>query len=320
LDYAKDNPHDKRHKALFSNKKSFLSLLRDCINEPWVYELDEDSVTQTNNSFILQDFSEKEADIVYEATLNGSKVIFYILLELQNKVDYRMPYRLLLYIVEILRHYYNHADVNERDNKDFKFPVVFPIVFFSGRDTWTVPPNLRGMFENQESFGKYALDFEYMLVDAKGYDNDMLRGFSSTLLGLVLMLEKSKNDVEFYSGIKDNLGSIETLDNEEMRILNMCVKIMDMAYGYNKGDDIGRLLNENRIPEVDKMLCDVIEYAKVEKVEIAARAKLEGKLEGKLEAMLDVARNLLRMNLPEENIIAATGLTANEIETLRLQG
>jgi len=69
LDYAKDNPHDKRHKELLSNKKSFLSLLRDCVKEPWVYELDEDSIAKTNNSFILQDFSEKEADIVYEATL-----------------------------------------------------------------------------------------------------------------------------------------------------------------------------------------------------------------------------------------------------------
>ena len=75
MDYAKDNPHDKRHKELLSNKKSLLSLLRDCVMEPWVHDLDEDSIIKTNNSFILQDFSEKEADIVYEATLNGNKVI-----------------------------------------------------------------------------------------------------------------------------------------------------------------------------------------------------------------------------------------------------
>ncbi|MCL2400208.1 MAG: Rpn family recombination-promoting nuclease/putative transposase, partial [Defluviitaleaceae bacterium] len=250
MDYAKDNPHDKRHKALFSNKKSFLSLLKDCVKEPWVYELNEDSITKTNNSFILQDFSEKEADIVYEATLNGKKVIFYILLELQSKVDYRMPYRLLLYIVEILRYYYNQADVNERDNKDFKFPVVFPIVFFSGKDTWKVHFNLREMFSGYETFGDYVLNFEYMLINAKGYDDDTLKNFSSKLLGLILMLEKSKNDLEFYSSVRDNLGIIERFDNEEKRVLSLCIKIMDIAYGYNKGGDIQRLLSENRIREV----------------------------------------------------------------------
>ena len=302
LAYSKDNPHDKRYKELISNKKSFLSLLRDCVKEPWVYDLDEDSITKTNNSFILQDFSEKEADVVYEATLNGRKIIFYILLELQSKVDYRMPYRLLLYIVEILRYYYNQADVNERDNKDFKFPVVFPIVFFSGKDTWTVPLNLKEMFSDYETFGDYVLNFEYMLVNAKGYDNDTLKGFSSKLLGLVLMLEKTKNDLEFYSSIRDNLDSIGSFDNEEKRVLSLCIKIMDIAYGYNKGEDIQRLLSENQIQEVDKMLCDVIEYAKVEKEEIAINTKLE------------VARNMLMEKFPVEVIARTTKLSREQIE------
>ena len=310
LAYAKDNPHDKRHKELLSNKKSFLSLLRDCVKEPWVYELDEDSITKTNNSFILQDFSEKEADIVYEATLNGRTVIFYILLELQSKVDYRMPYRLLLYIVEILRHYYNHVDVNERDNKDFKFPVVFPIIFYSGKDSWTVPLNIKDMFSDYATFGDYVLNFEYMLISAKGYDNDTLKGFSSKLLGLILMLEKSKNDLEFYSSIRDNLDSIGTFDNEEKRVLSLCIKIMDIAYGYNKGDDIQRLLSDNQIEEVDKMLCDVIEYAKVEKEEIATNAKLEKAVE--------VARNMLIENIPIDVVARTTGLSREQIVEIEI--
>ena len=314
MGYTKDNPHDKRHKELLSNKKSFLSLLRDCVKEPWVDELDEASITKTNNSFILQDFSEKEADIVYEANLNGRIIIFYVLLELQSKVDYRMPYRLLLYIAEILRHYYNHADVNERDNKDFKFPVVFPIVFYSGKDTWTVPLNLKEMFSDYTTFGDYVLNFKYMLVNAKGYDNTTLKNFSSKLLGLVLMLEKSKNDLEFYSSIRDNLDSIETFDNEEKRVLSLCIKIMDIAYGYNKGDDIQRLLSDNQIQEVDKMLCDVIEYAKVEKEELISQGKLEGRLEGKLEARLEVARNMLIEKFPLDVITRTTGLSKEQIE------
>ena len=318
LDYAKDNPHDKRHKELLSNKKSFLSLLRDCIKEPWVYKIDEDSITKTNNSFILQDFSEKEADIVYEATLNGKKVIFYILLELQSTIDYRMPYRLLLYIVEILRHYYNQADVNERDNKDFKFPVIFPIVFFSGKDTWTVPFNLKEMFSDYETFGDYVLNFEYMLVNAKGYDDTTLKSFSSKLLGLILMLEKAKNDLEFYSSIRDNLDSIETFDNEEKRVLGLCIKIIDIAYGYNKSEDIQRLLSENQIQEVDKMLCDIIENAKIEKEELISKGIYQGISQGEIKAKLEVARKMLIENLPIDIVAKITELSKEQIEGIKI--
>ncbi|MDR2971354.1 MAG: Rpn family recombination-promoting nuclease/putative transposase, partial [Bacteroidales bacterium] len=159
-----NDPHDTRLKELFRNKKAFISLLKDCVKEDWINDLDEDSLRLSNTSYILQDFKKKEADIVYEATLNNGKqrVVFYLLLEIQSEVDYRMPYRLLLYIVEILRFYYNNSDANERESKDIKFPAVFPIVFFSGKDTWTVPLNIKDMFDSPLDFGDYILNFNYM--------------------------------------------------------------------------------------------------------------------------------------------------------------
>ena len=128
-----DRPHDTRLKELFGNKEAFISLLRDCIKADWVDDLDEESLKRSNKSFVLQDFKKQEADVVYEAALKngGDKVIFYILLENQRKVDHRMSYRLLLYIVEVLRDYYNQSDVKERKRKDFRFPAVYPIVFYN---------------------------------------------------------------------------------------------------------------------------------------------------------------------------------------------
>jgi len=224
-----DNPHDKRFKELFSNKKSFLSLLRDYIKDDWVNSIDEESLKKSEKSFILQDFSELEADIVYEASLDGKKVIFYILQELQSFVDFRISYRLLLYVVEILRDFYNHSDVDERDNKGFKFPVVFPIVFYSGSGTWTVPLNLSQMFDGYERFGDHVLNFNYVLVDAKGFREDDLKALSSRLLAAVLLMEKSKNDLEYYDNIRKSLYDIKGLDAEETRIFSLFLKIMDLA-------------------------------------------------------------------------------------------
>jgi predicted transposase/invertase (TIGR01784 family) len=311
LKTAIDNPHDKRFKALFSNKKSFISLLTDCVKEPWVKDLDENTLVKSDRSFILQDFSEKEADIVYKAILNGQEIIFYILMELQSNVDYRMPYRLLLYIVEILRDYFNQADTNARDNKDFKFPVVFPIVFYSGSNSWTVPLSIKQMFDSPERFGSYVLDFDYMLLDAKGFDTKELKQFSSRLLAVILLLEKSKSNVEFYEGIRNSLDDVKTFDVEERRIFNLFIKIMDIAYGYNKSEEIKTLLDMNSVMEVDRMLTDVIENAKYEKEQL----KLEGKLEGKLED----AKVMLLEKFPIDIIVRITKLPREKIENISVE-
>jgi predicted transposase/invertase (TIGR01784 family) len=310
LDTAKDrnieNPHDKRFKELFSDKKSFLSLLRDCVKEDWGKDINEDSLKKSENSFILQDFSEQEADIVYEAFLDGQKVVFYILLELQSSVDYRMPYRLLLYIVEILRYYYNHADTKERKTKDFKFPAVFPIVFYSGGKSWTVPIHLNEMFDGYKRFGRHVLNFDYVLLDAKGFDEKDLKTFSSRLLAAILLLEKSENDVEVYDSVRRSLSDIQSFNPEERRIFELFIKILDhLAYGKNRSDVIKSLI-DNRVEEVDRMLCDLLENAKQERDQLFAEGKLEGKL--------DVARKLLKRNRPLQEIIEDTGLTREEIE------
>ena len=46
-------------------------------------------------------------------------------------------------------------------------------------------------------------------------------------------------------------------------------------------------------------------------------AKRIGRAEGRVEGHADVARNLLKMNMPLEQIVTATGLTRAEVEALR---
>jgi len=48
-------------------------------------------------------------------------------------------------------------------------------------------------------------------------------------------------------------------------------------------------------------------------------AKHEGRAEGKYEQTIEIARKLRKMNLPAEQIVAATGLTYDEITTLAVQ-
>ena len=259
-----NDPHDKRLKELFRNKDAFISLLKDCVKADWINDLDEGSLQLSNHSFILQDFKKKEADVVYEATIkNGKeKVIFYVLLELQKKVDYRMNYRLLLYIVEILRYYYNQSDVNARKRKGFKFPAVYPIVFFNGSRKWSVPLNLKEMFYGYKQFGSNLINFNYTLVDVKGYDDESVKDFHSKLLKVMIMLEQSKGFIGILETVKKYRSEVVRLNDEEKRILNAAIDIFSDIYGQGKNYKLDEIIQAESAERVNSMLVDVISNAK----------------------------------------------------------
>ena len=310
-----NNPHDVRLTELFENQDAFISLLKDCVKADWIDDLDTDSLKRSNTSFILQDFAEKEADIIYEATLNNGshKVIFYVLLEMQSTVDYRMPYRLLLYVVEILRHYYNHSDVNERERADFKFPAVVPIVFYNGKDRWTVPTNLREMFYGHSRFGDSLIDFNYSLIDAKGYDDESVKDFQSRLLKVMMMFERSESVAELIEVIEKYRDEIESLNDEELRIISAAIKILSNLYGTEATEKIIELIQAKHAERVSGMLVDLIANEKRREQEWIRQAKVEAKI----EAAKETAKTFLEMGLTVEQVAKGTRLTIEEVEKIK---
>lgn len=115
--------HDRGYRELLSSKRAFLELLKTFVREEWTKEIDEDSLVRVEKSYILQDFSEKEADIVYRLKTKGGDIIFYVLMELQSTVDHLMPFRLLLYMAEIWRDIYNNTPESSGSAKDSGCPL-----------------------------------------------------------------------------------------------------------------------------------------------------------------------------------------------------
>ncbi|MFC6551311.1 Rpn family recombination-promoting nuclease/putative transposase [Cohnella cellulosilytica] len=131
--------HDTSYRFLLSSKKLFVELLRSFIDRGWVQAVDEEHVQEIPHSFVLQDFKRQEADVVYRVNLNGQDVVFYLLLEMQSSIDYRMPYRLLLYQVEIWRYLLQNEEGSPANRKTFQLPPIIPIVLYNGKKVRTVP-------------------------------------------------------------------------------------------------------------------------------------------------------------------------------------
>ena len=88
-----NNIHDKGYKDLYSNKEVFIDLLQKMVGAPRSRDLKPEHLKLINKLYIASDYEEKECDIVYSANINNNEVIFYVLLEFQSTVDYRMPLR-----------------------------------------------------------------------------------------------------------------------------------------------------------------------------------------------------------------------------------
>ena len=152
-----------------------------------------------------------------------------------------------------------------------------------------------------------------MLINVKNYSEEELERFSSKLLSVIFQLEKSKSDIEFSENVRRSLDYIRDFNEEERRVLNLCIKIFANAYKYGECDKIIKLLDENKLKEVDKMLCDVIENAQFERQEIFTRGKVEGKAEG----MIEVAQIMLKDNMSIEMIVKYTNLPDSTIKRIQ---
>jgi len=123
--------HDLGYKSLFSKKKNFMHLLIKYIGKyigaEWVNKINEDDLLLMNNTFILKDYKDKETDIIYRLKLKEIEIVFYVLLELQSRVDFTILYRLYQYISELYRRVFDNTDENKRERKNFKLPVVVPV-------------------------------------------------------------------------------------------------------------------------------------------------------------------------------------------------
>lgn len=148
-----NNIHDKSYKDLFSTKDAFLSFINTFVQGDWVDKLEKDKLILIDKSYISSDYEELESDIVYQATIGKENVVFYVLLELQSSVDYSMPIRLLMYMVELWRDVLMNNEKKEIKRKDYRLPAIFPIVIYNGSNKWRCARNFKDIINESQLFG-----------------------------------------------------------------------------------------------------------------------------------------------------------------------
>ena len=310
-----DNKHDKGYKELLQVKKIFVELLRSFVKQGWVSKINEDAVERVDRSFILHDFREKEADLVYRVMVDGTEVFLYRLLELQSTVDYQMPYRLLQYMLEIWRSILKDTEKKIARRKEFKLPVIVPCVLYNGKDNWTVCRSFRETLVGNEIFDDYILDFKYILFDVKRYDENMLLELAN-VIGTVFFIDQRTELDEVAGKLKQLMTGISRLEEDGQALFMKWFKnVFIRGLSGEKADELKKVIEENK--EWVSMVYAIEEALRKEfrkhRDEGIKEGKTEGIFESKIEDILELLEDIGYVNDDLRKKI--TGVT--ELETLK---
>jgi predicted transposase/invertase (TIGR01784 family) len=290
---APNNKHDKGYKYLLSVKKVFIELLRSFVKQDWVDSIDENNVVKVDKSFILPDFKNKEADLVYWVKMNNKDVIFYVLMEMQSKVDFQMPYRLLLYMVEVWRGILKDSDKGWEKRKDYRLPVVVPIVLYNGKNNWTACRSYKECLSGYELFGDSVLDFKYIIIDVNRYDNETLLEMSN-LIATVFLVDKKQDVNTLLENLNMAVSVLKKLSPKEFELFkNWFANIIMRGTEPENRDLMNKIIEESK--EVETMVYNLELTLKEERLKNREEGKIEGKIEGILELLQELSDSI-----PEE--------------------
>ena len=171
------------------------------INQAIKTKLKAEEIEKYTSSFVNKIFQNREADIVYKYK---NKNIFF-LIEHQTKIDYSMPYRILEYEIEIMK---SAIDIRKIKNKEYKLPLVIPIVLYTGKKRWDAK---RYLEESQETLDGVKIKAgNYNLVNINDFTKEEL------------LQEKTKELIEKIDGGEEKmLALVDMIRNENKMYINM---------------------------------------------------------------------------------------------------
>ena len=305
--YDKNNEHDKVIREILMKKEEALSLINKALKPKQKIK---EEIELYSNRFITSKYQDRESDIIYKIK---DKNIFF-LIEHQSTIDYSIAYRMMEYSIEIMRVI---IDKKESKRKSYKYPLIIPIIIYTGEEKWDAKLSMQ---EIKEEAKWYEEKEEISLVDVNKYSKKELLQ-EDNILSKVMLLEKSKNTVEFIKNVEEILKASNNQNLEKIKDI-----IRYKAEGIIEQEKLETILNKVKKEEKTMTLAERIhENEKKERLEIRLQAMREGEIKGeirgekrgKIKGKLETIRRMLGLNLDDKIIQEVTKANKREIEKIK---
>jgi predicted transposase/invertase (TIGR01784 family) len=310
--------HDQGYKNTFKNKENMIDFLNSFIKEDWVKNIKKEDLILVDKEFILSDFKDEEADIIYKVKVNGEEIILYMLLEFQSKVDFRMPIRLFMYICEIYRMYLEEHDDNTKRQKGFRLPPVIPLVLYNGKTNWHVPRSFKEIIKSHEMYSDYVIDFNYLLFDIHRMNDEELKKIAN-VVSTIFYLDKEDDIEQIVKRLDTIKGIIKRLKiDKKKNLLRWIRNVLIENTSLDNKEKLIEIIDETiETQEVDIMISNMGRVINEGMEAKFAEGMIKGELNGFKKNSIITAIKLLSENLSIELISRCTRLKIDDVKEIK---
>ncbi len=343
-------PYDQGYRSLLFQPAIMLQFLQRFVGGAWTKKLRTEDITIENGTFFIDHAKTRMADIVCKIRTRDhtGDVAIYVLLEHQSGVDKDMPIRMSEYTNLLYRNIHRSGAIPD----DCEL-VFLPIVFYNGTRKWKVPGNVRE--QNTREFPQYLAPFPYDLISESDYSAEQLQQRGRMFAAVMYLDLYSKNLLNTDWDIQKVEKAIaEMLNEESLELIKEFIGVVDSMFGIVI--DLDTLMNqlertkEPRGKEVAKMFrmnaetfrAHIAEMGRQEGLQTGLRTgRQEGREEGRQEGLQtgreeglqtglqkglqtgrqegirETARSMFLEGLSTEAVQRITGLSDEEMRTLR---
>ncbi len=263
-------------------------------------------------SFVDKTLGANYVDLLFKVNFGDEEGYIYLLMEQQSQPDWIMALRLHKYMLQI---YNNHM---ERHPEAKRLPIVYPLVFYTGKTKYNAPLTLWELSERPE-LAKSLLVEPFQLVELHKVEDDELRKHVwSGTMSFIMKHVFARDILQPLEAIASLLKEIGEQDVVYIgKILWYILEKAESRSAEKVMDFFKEIVPEEKRGEIMTLGEQLIEKGRAEALKALDQIALAKLQEGKLEGKLEIAKKMLAENLLDINTVAKiTDLSIDELKNL----
>lgn len=179
------------------------------------------------------------------------------LFEHKSEPDYNVAMQILRYMVLIWEEYAKQQEkickgITKR--KDFKYPPILPVLYYTGVDNWTVSEDFSDKIALFDVFKAFTPDFKYHIINIIKYDGKMLMQ-KKDALSLIMLINQIRKAEDFKKlNISDEYWNeiVSASSNDVLEVLARVVAVMLRKQNVPEDDiqDVMDQIKERTMPDL----------------------------------------------------------------------
>jgi predicted transposase YdaD len=185
--------NDASYKRLYAHAELVADLLRSCIREAWVAQLDFATLERVNGSHVDQKLQQRHSDVIWRCRWRHTPRWVYVclLLEFQSQPDHWMPLRMLNYVALFYDHLLRTKALKTRE----PLPLVLPIVLYNGEPRWRQPLSLKALRgELPVEIERHQPELLSALIDQGKFLAELPQPEAATLSTLLFRMDQAETE------------------------------------------------------------------------------------------------------------------------------